>query len=970
MSDAATTGSKAAAATPGRAAGAAGRIDTQKTVISKRPPVSPPSFRRAASPFEMGEALEGEQLGHFQLEEFVGGGGMGAVFRATDTMLGRTVAVKVVSRDQTNEETLRRFKNEAQSAARLDHPNIARVYYVGEDQGWHYIVFEYIEGINVRDLVDHNGPLALEDAIGYTLQIAEALEHAAHRDVTHRDIKPSNILIMIDGKAKLVDMGLARLQQMESSTDDLTASGVTLGTFDYISPEQARDPRNTDVRSDLYSLGCTLFFMLTGQPPFPEGTVLQKLLSHSSDAPPDLLEYRPDLDEQVAAIIHKLLAKQPDQRFQTPRALIGELLLVADRLELTGIQAHSTIWFTHNNQQPAWWVRHLPWMSTVALLPILVSTFALITSPDTLPLPNPKYPASVPEAVLPKTIPELRGDEQELGNEVPAPKFSEPDSQGGLTTQESTEAAVNGNAAGPLQEPATTEQSPVDATADAGDSAIRPPNEDENIATPQADQQRRDRRSPATQNGGAGSAESSNVPPASAPQQDESLIVVADPLTEVPEGALVAASLQEALDQAQLQNQPPVIELAFDELRVLDPILIDAEKIPQQRLVIRAAAGAAPVLAFRCALDNSRSAGRRAMIRILGGNVVWENVHFYLELPESSTWQERRSLFELDSTDRTEFRDCTFTIRNVDSESPPEKRIVSFVSIVGPGGGIPGPTGLGSVLADSLPFAANEAPTLWLRDCIARGQAPFVRADYAVPFLFSWDHGLFISSERLVEVGGTRFQPSWEHGVVNVLLDRLLCVADKGICLVRSDQLAPYQLRVTTQADNCLFATKATTPPVPLYVVRTGSDFGLNTQPITINGSRNYYRNTHVVLRMENNGDGTSNEQYDFDELTLPDAPSWYNEENPEPTKNVLLWERPSRSVDRQTLHDFIPPTVFGDDWFTRVLAIWPADLPRLPEIDPLLEQADSPTALESGAAADDPPPKPSMNWDSSAEYR
>ena len=124
---------------------------------------------------------------------------------------------------------MRRFRNEAQSAARLDHPNIARVYYVGEDKGWNYIVFEYIEGVNVRDLVEHNGPLSLEDAIRYTLQMAEALEHASQRDVIHRDIKPSNILIMLDGRAKLVDMGLARLHQVESPSEDLTASGVTLG---------------------------------------------------------------------------------------------------------------------------------------------------------------------------------------------------------------------------------------------------------------------------------------------------------------------------------------------------------------------------------------------------------------------------------------------------------------------------------------------------------------------------------------------------------------------------------------------------------------------------------------------------------------------------------------------------------------------------------------------------------------------
>ena len=306
-------------------------------MISQRPPVSIPAFRRAANPFEMGESLEGEQLGHFQLGQFVGGGGMGAVFRGTDLTLGRTVAIKVVLRDQTGEDALRRFRNEAQSAARLDHPNIARVYFVGEDKGWNYIVFEYIEGLNVRDLVDHNGPLPLEDAIRYTLQIAEALEHASQRDVIHRDIKPSNILIMVDGRAKLVDMGLARLHQMDSSTEDLTASGVTLGTFDYISPEQARDPRNTDVRSDLYSLGCTLFFMLTGKPPFPDGTVLQKLLSHSGDEPPDLLKSRPDLDAGVGTIVTKMLAKAPERRFQTPRELIAALLLLADRLDMPGI---------------------------------------------------------------------------------------------------------------------------------------------------------------------------------------------------------------------------------------------------------------------------------------------------------------------------------------------------------------------------------------------------------------------------------------------------------------------------------------------------------------------------------------------------------------------------------------------------------------------------------------------------------
>ena len=208
-------------------------------------PASTP-VAKSANPIEPSRGLEGEQLGHFRLEEFVGSGGMGAVYRATDLTLGRTVALKVVSREHTDEETLRRFRNEAQNAARLDHPNIARVYFVGEDKGWSYIVFEFIEGVNVRDLVEHKGALPLDEAIAYALDIAEVLEHAARRDVVHRDIKPSNILVTPDGRAKLVDMGLARLHQVETPSNDLTQSGVTLGTFDYISPEQARDPRAAD----------------------------------------------------------------------------------------------------------------------------------------------------------------------------------------------------------------------------------------------------------------------------------------------------------------------------------------------------------------------------------------------------------------------------------------------------------------------------------------------------------------------------------------------------------------------------------------------------------------------------------------------------------------------------------------------------------------------------------------------------
>jgi len=350
---------------------------------------------------DVGRDLQGAQLEHFHLEEFVGGGGMGAVFRATDEKLGRTVAVKVLSRNRKDVDSLRRFKNEAQSAARLDHPNIARVFYVGEDAGWNFIVFEYISGINIRDLVSQRGPLSLQDCWSYVLQVADALTHAAERDIVHRDIKPSNILVTSDGTAKLVDMGLARFHQLDSDNSDATASGVTLGTFDYISPEQARDPRNTDVRGDIYSLGCTLYYMLTGLAPYPAGTVLQKLLSHSGDPVPDPRVYREELDDGTVQILHKMLAKQPSNRYQTPNDLIDDVVSVGEHLGLPLSHA-GRVWVSRRSRPEFSVSKHVPWIAPVVLL--LVTALGLTQfAPSNPPLivAEPTFsnaPYIVPEA--------------------------------------------------------------------------------------------------------------------------------------------------------------------------------------------------------------------------------------------------------------------------------------------------------------------------------------------------------------------------------------------------------------------------------------------------------------------------------------------------------------------------------------------------------------------------------------------
>jgi serine/threonine protein kinase len=316
--------------------------------------------------------LVGQGLDHYRIESLVGVGGMGAVFRGRDQRLDRVVAIKVVPMSHRRAEAMRRFRMEAQSAAKLDHPNIARVFYVGETDRWSYIVFEFIEGTNLRQLVLERGPLSIDDATRFACQVAEALQHAHERGVVHRDIKPSNILIGLDGRAKIVDMGLARTTDLDRSTADLTASGVTLGTFDYISPEQAHDPRDADVRSDIYSLGCTLYFLLTGQAPFPDGTALQKLLMHGTKMPEDPRCFRNDVSDALIAILRKMMAKKPKDRYQEPIDLVNDLRMLAAidsldwRHELPEEALHSA------QSGRTWWEFSLPGL-------VCISCIALVT---------------------------------------------------------------------------------------------------------------------------------------------------------------------------------------------------------------------------------------------------------------------------------------------------------------------------------------------------------------------------------------------------------------------------------------------------------------------------------------------------------------------------------------------------------------------------------------------------------------
>jgi eukaryotic-like serine/threonine-protein kinase len=261
-----------------------------------------------------------QRIGHYELQQRIGRGGMGIVYRARHTRLGRTVAVKLLPGLQFSDRTaIVRLQREMTATAKVEHENIVAALDAGEHEGIDYLVTEYVEGLDLGRLITACGPVAIADACEIIRQAALGLAHIESRGLVHRDIKPSNVMLSTDGVVKILDLGLARL--LEGSFDDAEAthSGFLLGTADYIAPEQIDNPRVADSRSDLYSLGCTFYKLLTGQAPFAGdglSVVSRKLDAHRSDQIPPLESLRPDGSPELVAILSRFLAKDPSQRWQ------------------------------------------------------------------------------------------------------------------------------------------------------------------------------------------------------------------------------------------------------------------------------------------------------------------------------------------------------------------------------------------------------------------------------------------------------------------------------------------------------------------------------------------------------------------------------------------------------------------------------------------------------------------------------
>ncbi|MBI1314168.1 protein kinase [bacterium] len=287
-------------------------------------------------------------LGSYVLLDRLGSGGMGVVFKARHRTMDRIVAIKTLHPEiARRKETIARFYREVKAAAKLVDRNIVTAYDAGQERDIHFLVMEYVTGRDLSAIVREMGPIAWRQAAELVLQAASGLQHAHRQGLVHRDIKPSNLLLDRDGTVKVLDLGLARLvsldaDQQEAAGEDVTRAGQIMGTMDFMAPEQAEDMSTVDGRADIYSLGCTLYFLINGRSMYPGRTVLNKMLAHRQQPIPPLTEKDTTIPPMLETIFRRMVAKDPDDRFASMQDVVGTLESALQKLSTPEVGSGTT----------------------------------------------------------------------------------------------------------------------------------------------------------------------------------------------------------------------------------------------------------------------------------------------------------------------------------------------------------------------------------------------------------------------------------------------------------------------------------------------------------------------------------------------------------------------------------------------------------------------------------------------------